>query len=484
MTDTELFSRIRRLYRARRPLNISAVKRSHPELIESAYSRRPFLGWRQALEQAGVDYAKIAVELQNHVECPLCGKSFQSLGIHLKFMHGLTSGEFAREFPDLPISGEVHRQIRRPAPAALPHWETVWTREYLLDRIWQWYLLEGRCNPKRITVLDPNMMGMLFSYRLRSTTKGETWNETLLALGLDPGQERLLAPRNKYSDPETVIAAIRKLRLDGEPLIMSHIGLHHATLYKSAKKHFGGWRGAMKAAGLGGYRYTRLRGVLPTGPVVHPTLKSWISAVRGHHAKGGSLDSTELLAADPELVRSLYRHFPRWDDGMNAARLLAVASASQKPTRHQGSVYGKPHLVLDRLRSLHEEGEPMTATVIARNHPGLMRSLTRIFGKWPVARDMAGITLEMLPDSVLGKYMNGIFRPKGQSQTRPEALAAIRARHESGGSLLGCRVAKQNRPLYKDAIHFFGTWGRAIKEAGLVEEHSRQVGNVRHPPKE
>lgn len=91
---------------------------------------------------------------------------------------------------------------------------------------------------------------------------------------------------------------------------------------------------------------------------------------------------------------------------------------------------------------------------VARNHPGLMNCLVRFFSSWPVARDMAGIKLEMLPASVLVKHMSGIFRNVSPEQT----TAAIQARYREGNSLLGKAVIADDRPLYNDGRHFFGMW--------------------------
>ncbi len=69
----KIIREIQRLHARRAPLNIPAVKRSHRELIERVYAVRPFWGWKRALGDAGLSYAKINIELQDYLDCKICG---------------------------------------------------------------------------------------------------------------------------------------------------------------------------------------------------------------------------------------------------------------------------------------------------------------------------------------------------------------------------------------------------------------------------
>ncbi len=73
-TKKEIIREIRQLHSRREPLNISAVKRNHPKLIERVYAMQPFWGWKRALEDAGLDYSKINTELLDYIDCKICGR--------------------------------------------------------------------------------------------------------------------------------------------------------------------------------------------------------------------------------------------------------------------------------------------------------------------------------------------------------------------------------------------------------------------------
>ncbi len=76
--QNRIIREIQRLHARRAPLNLPAIKRSHSELIERVYALRPFWGWKRALEDAGLDYAQINVELRDYVDCKICGRDFRN----------------------------------------------------------------------------------------------------------------------------------------------------------------------------------------------------------------------------------------------------------------------------------------------------------------------------------------------------------------------------------------------------------------------
>ena len=66
-------SRIKTLHNKGAPLNITAVRRHSHELLRAAYGTTRFWGWRAALADAGIDYARIRCELQDFAVCRICG---------------------------------------------------------------------------------------------------------------------------------------------------------------------------------------------------------------------------------------------------------------------------------------------------------------------------------------------------------------------------------------------------------------------------
>jgi hypothetical protein len=129
-----LLREIRLLHRKREPLNITAVKRRNPEILQSAYAMKPYWGWKQALADAGLGYEDINVELWDYCTCLICGHEARKLDAHVRIAHSLTGAEYRQEFPQAEIVCETVRAGQRRFPTDLPHWEPVWSWEYVLDR--------------------------------------------------------------------------------------------------------------------------------------------------------------------------------------------------------------------------------------------------------------------------------------------------------------------------------------------------------------
>src|SRR5580765_6018138 len=132
--------RIASLHRREEPLNVSAVKRHHPKLLAAVYAVEPFWGWRRALEAAGIAYDDIRIELTDHVVCLVCGARFRNQSTHLARKHGVDAAAYRVEYPDAELVCEAWRVMRASdqlegGEFALPHWEPIWSREYVLDRI-------------------------------------------------------------------------------------------------------------------------------------------------------------------------------------------------------------------------------------------------------------------------------------------------------------------------------------------------------------
>ena len=67
----QVIDKIKRRFEKGQPLNITAVKREAPSLMKSAYNIKPFFGWRQAIDAAGIDYSDICVDLKEYVTCAI-----------------------------------------------------------------------------------------------------------------------------------------------------------------------------------------------------------------------------------------------------------------------------------------------------------------------------------------------------------------------------------------------------------------------------
>ncbi|MBN1906109.1 MAG: MucR family transcriptional regulator [Deltaproteobacteria bacterium] len=246
---SRMVAKIKQLHNQGIPLNLTAAKRRFPDLVESAYAVTPFLGWRKLLIAAGIDYKDIEREYLNYVVCKICGKDFSILTGHLMGTHSMTPKEYRQKYPDAELMSETlriaHRGMRQKPinlKITLPHWEELWTLEYLLDRIEDYRERGGPINFYSIHAHD------------RSTTDAAirffgSWDAAITRLGLNPGENRKQASRISLSDKE-VINSLKDRQKNGLPLNENAIYTSDLRLYNAARRRFGSYRKALKAASI------------------------------------------------------------------------------------------------------------------------------------------------------------------------------------------------------------------------------------------
>lgn len=158
-----IIRQLQKLHAQGQPLNITAVKRSHPDLIAKAFDIQPFWGWKRALEDAGIDYTDIKVELQDYVICQLCGKQAKILTGHLKSRHNICGADYHREYPGAELVSEVLRAKlmrgtprcrKAPSMPCPPHWEPLWSPEYVLDRTAEFRRQGMELRQKHVVAID------------------------------------------------------------------------------------------------------------------------------------------------------------------------------------------------------------------------------------------------------------------------------------------------------------------------------------------
>ena len=128
------------------------------------------------------------------------------------------------------------------------------------------------------------------------------WAAAVAAAGLS---EKYTKPTTMRSwTKEAVLAGIQKWHAEGR--VLSDVSKQDQGLYCAAKKHFGGWRAAVIAAGL------------------EPTRKRWnkakvIAEIRLRSKRGASLVSTIVFREDPPLAGAGTRLFGNWRKAVAAA---------------------------------------------------------------------------------------------------------------------------------------------------------------------
>lgn len=367
----EITERIRAWHAEGMPLNICAVKRRSPELLAEVFALRPFWGWWRAVQDAGLSYDELGVELAERVRCELCGLWRRSLGTHLRKIHGLERGEYAQHFPGAPVHSAVFR-ARLLGPGRLaPHWEPCWSAEYVADRI---RFLHDQHHPVHIDALhdvEPTLVSAAARY-------WGGWDRALVAAGLDPDEIRQARPCVPYPPAAEILDAIRQRLTHGLPIGTKAVFHQDGRLMCAACKEFGSWRKALAAAGLDPAafieRHRRRSDVLP---------RLFRLARQAAAIQPAEKREASLRRLREKFNGIVYRQFGGW-----AALAERLGLPAYKLTRSRRYT---PETVALALRERRAQGKSLApATLYSEDRP-LYRAATLHFGSLEKAYRASGL---------------------------------------------------------------------------------------------
>jgi hypothetical protein len=160
--------------------------------------------------------------------------------------------------------------------------------------------------------------------------------------------------------------------------------------------------------------------------------------------------------ADPELLRSGRRHFPRWIDLLAAAGLEPEHHAKTRARRRREEWIAS-------LRRLHATGAALDRDAARREEASapLYRQGRELFGSWESALVAAGLPAELADARV---------------RKKDRIVGEIETLHWKGRFLdiRSMKSSPEGLDLLRRAIRAFSSWRKAVAAAGL---------KIRKPPK-
>jgi hypothetical protein len=314
-----IVDQIRALHRAGAPLNLSAVKRREPKLLQQVMKLNHFRGWRKAVEAAGLAYHEIHTELLDHCVCALCGEELITLSSHLWAKHGMTKAKYCRKFPEESTMSERMRAEKTESLRRPPHWEPVWSREYMVDYLIYKHERGEDLSPWSLYRTEPaihaNMKKYFGSYRA-----------AVEAAGIDYEEIRVIALTEQWT-PAKVLERIRKLHRKRPLTSTGDIRRRDSRLYDRCHHYFGGVVPAVEAAGIPYARLTARRSR-------QWTKQSVIRTIQVLHDNGSSLRpsslSGQLDGQANKLLAAATECFGSWKGAVRAAGLI-----SKRPRRRR-----------------------------------------------------------------------------------------------------------------------------------------------------
>lgn len=315
MTQDELISTLQHLHRSGQPLNITAAKRRYPHIVEVAFAQVPFLGWRLALQKAGINPHEASWEVLDSMRCEICGESVRQLANHVALKHKTKWNDYLEAHPGAEPSPESVRAMSlAKLETKLPHWEPVISPEYALDRLRGWHDAGYEVNMGNISKIDGSLAN-----QLRRFFCGLSHDELLRKVGLDPTSVRQRINPDQINR-KWVIESIRDRYARGLPLSTGAVSageFHNAPLIFHALKLFPSWEAAVCAADLepsevgvkGRYRYD--------------TKEKVLTEITRRRSAGLHINHGAIASEDPALATGAYRTLGSWNQALAALGLTA-----------------------------------------------------------------------------------------------------------------------------------------------------------------
>jgi hypothetical protein len=238
-------------------------------------------------------------------------------------------------------------------------------------------------------------------------------------------------------DEDRVIAVIRDRHRDGEPLASSKVP---GKLYLAARRHCGGWSAALEMAGLD---YGEIR--LSRRPWTRADVLARIKRAAHELAHNRNAPAINILIA--KIQNPIMRLFGSVAGALRAAGIDPTTVMRHVPREHRS----KKDLVAELRTALAGRPE-VTATEFFS---------TRL-GKEAVARfGNRGAVIKRVGED------RWSLRRRFPLATGSEVIAGLRARHRKGCPMGYDATFREDQRLLLSAVKNFGTWGRAMKAAGL-----------------
>ncbi|MBI2440867.1 MAG: hypothetical protein HYV35_05795 [Lentisphaerae bacterium] len=475
LTKQQIIKTIRRMSRRREPLNITAVKRSHPELIEAVYTVKPFWGWKQALKDARINYARIRVELQEYLTCEICGKDCRHLANHVILKHGVTTDEYLMDYPDAELVCEDMRAklLQTDAPP-IRHWEPCWSREYVLDRTAEYHRRGYPMHTGKFSDIDNSLI-------LAANRFLGGWNEALIAVGLDPRKLTQEAYRQMhiYRDKESIIQGIRQRLKERLPLHRAALNRRdertkgHVSLLKSGIEFFGSWDNALKAAGVDPEVVRKAK--YPKRK--YATRFDLIHEIRARHRRKWPISHGEIFHGkkqDGALGVWAWKYFGSWNNALKAAGFDPVEIRRQFRLPHRR--YPGEEAVLKAMRQRNKEGRFMNYHAVeygSDRDQALLRRTAKLFGSWNNALRKIGLDPEKIKRDARRRCARKRAPQYGRYPDEKSVLQAMKQRIKEGRFMNYDELhhkADRDQALLCRASKFFGSWNNALRKIGLDPE--------------
>lgn len=180
-----------------------------------------------------------------------------------------------------------------------------------------------------------------------------------------------------------------------------------------------------------------------------------VSALQALYEQGSEIHTHYMMKNHGPLYSAGVRYFGNWKATVEAAGLSHAI-----PHRNTWS----KEVIIQKISELHKNKEHLNNYQVKTNHSTLYTVSCQYFGSWKAAVEAAGISYD------------SVRHATHRSWSREAVVKEILRRRDSGLSLGGAAVQKEDPGLYDAAALYFGprkTWENAREAAGIARKDLR-----------
>jgi len=256
---------------------------------------------------------------------------------------------------------------------------TKWSKEKIIEKIKDLY--------QRSMDLSAGHVSKTFKALFSAATSKRyfgSWREAVKAAEIDYESIKAasaLARRQKLRkwSPEKVMEEIKKIP-EKELWFVYRVNL---ALHSAARREFGSWENAVRAAG---YDYLRLNEIAATG-YTRWTREKIITKIKELYASREAPDrGLNVTARYPSLYSAACRIFGSWRKALEEAGFDEVFIELNTRRRKWNK-----KKVIEKIIDFYRAGEKLQSSYVQRKHPALFSAAARELGGWKKAIAAAGL---------------------------------------------------------------------------------------------
>ncbi|QSR88202.1 hypothetical protein IT6_07370 [Methylacidiphilum caldifontis] len=188
--------------------------------------------------------------------------------------------------------------------------------------------------------------------------------------------------KNKEWTEAVVIEEIKKWHEAGKPLFSHYMRKHYQELLAAAVRYFGNWGKAVNAAGLS---YDEIR-----------RYRAWskekiIQMIQQLYRQGTDLSFRAMMLGEyAPMVYAAIRpnYFGSWKNALLAAGLAPEDIYRYKTWKNEN--------ILEEIRRLYNKGADLSSKQMEKNASSLIAIARRRFGSWSAAIEQAGLNYDAI----------------------------------------------------------------------------------------